>query len=177
MKIGYRLPENNYSQQAIDFMDKVLDISGLGDATFLSDGAPAPCRHMSMLPGSHTHAVWEGVTGMCQGCLLSSHAHAAGVAHACCVEGPAARCHSPPRPCCRGDMHGALRGRRMFASDVMVPASRMPAARRHLGLRLPVCARCDRRLRSCLMAVSQLLRCSCQLLRRPCAPCRCGAGP
>ena len=38
MKIGYRLPENNYSQQAIDFMDKVLDISGLGDATFLSDG-------------------------------------------------------------------------------------------------------------------------------------------
>ena len=60
MKIGYRLPENNYSQQAIDFMDKVLDISGLGDATFLSDGAPAPCRHMPMLLGSHMHAVLRG---------------------------------------------------------------------------------------------------------------------
>ena len=35
---GYRLPENNYSQQAIDFMDKVLEISGLGDKTFLTDG-------------------------------------------------------------------------------------------------------------------------------------------
>ena len=65
----------------------------------------------------------------------------------------------------------------MFASDVVVPALRMPAARRHLGLRLPVCARCAQRLGSCLMAVSQLLRCSCQLLRRPCALCRCGAGP
>lgn len=40
MKIGYRLPENNYSQQAIDFMDKVLDISGLGNKTFLPDGEP-----------------------------------------------------------------------------------------------------------------------------------------
>jgi hypothetical protein len=38
MKEGYRLPENNYSQQAIEFMDKVLEISGLGDKTFLPDG-------------------------------------------------------------------------------------------------------------------------------------------
>jgi len=38
MAQGYRLPENNYSQQAIDFMDKVLEISGLGDDTFLPDG-------------------------------------------------------------------------------------------------------------------------------------------
>ena len=55
----------------------------------------------------------------------------------------------------------------MFASDVVVPALRMPAARRHLGLHLPVCARCDQRLCSCLMAVSQLLRRSCQLLKVP----------
>ncbi len=40
MREGYRLPENNYSQQAIDFMDKVLEISGLGDYTFLPDGEP-----------------------------------------------------------------------------------------------------------------------------------------
>ena len=56
MKIGYRLPENNYSQQAIDFMDKVLDISGLGDATFLSDGAPASCSTFELL-GSHACGV------------------------------------------------------------------------------------------------------------------------
>lgn len=44
MQEGYRLPENNYSQQAIDFMDKVLEISGLGDYTFLPDGEP-PVLH------------------------------------------------------------------------------------------------------------------------------------
>lgn len=46
MKEGYRLPENNYSQQAIEFMDKVLEISGLGDKTFLPDGE---CHQTTLL--------------------------------------------------------------------------------------------------------------------------------
>ena len=89
MKIGYRLPENNYSQQAIDFMDKVLDISGLGDATFLSDGG---CLLLHARAAVHTCMLRQGVGA---GCLLL-HAH-----------------------CCWGRMHGALRGRRVFASDVV----------------------------------------------------------
>ena len=59
MKIGYRLPENGYGQQAIDFMDKVLDISGLGDATFLSDGGAASCS-TPMLLGSQACCI-EGL--------------------------------------------------------------------------------------------------------------------
>ena len=35
---GIRLPHNGYSEQSIQFMDKVLEISGLGDETFLPDG-------------------------------------------------------------------------------------------------------------------------------------------
>ena len=89
MKIGYRLPENNYSQQAIDFMDKVLDISGLGDATFLSDGTAASCPP-PMLLGSHAcccghmHAAASCPPPM----LLGSHAccccHMLLRSHACC---------------------------------------------------------------------------------------------
>ncbi|EIE20572.1 very-long-chain 3-ketoacyl-CoA synthase, partial [Coccomyxa subellipsoidea C-169] len=32
--------KNGYSEQSIQFMDKVMEISGLGDKTFLPDGAP-----------------------------------------------------------------------------------------------------------------------------------------
>lgn len=38
IKIGARRPWNSFTQQSIDFMDKVLDISGLSDQTFLPDG-------------------------------------------------------------------------------------------------------------------------------------------
>ena len=48
MAQGYRLPENNYSQQAIDFMDKVLEISGLGDDTFLPDGESSAASSASL---------------------------------------------------------------------------------------------------------------------------------
>lgn len=34
---GIRLPHNEYSEQSIQFMDKVLEISGLGDETFLPE--------------------------------------------------------------------------------------------------------------------------------------------
>ena len=50
MKEGYRLPENNYSQQAIEFMDKVLEISGLGDKTFLPDGERQFCALLVCFP-------------------------------------------------------------------------------------------------------------------------------
>ena len=38
IKIGARRPWNSFTQPSIDFMDKVLDISGLSDQTFLPDG-------------------------------------------------------------------------------------------------------------------------------------------
>lgn len=48
MSQGIRIPENGYSEQSIQFMEKVMEISGLGDRTFLPDGALlchcAPCR-------------------------------------------------------------------------------------------------------------------------------------
>ncbi|BDA50571.1 3-ketoacyl-CoA synthase 4 [Coccomyxa sp. Obi] len=37
MSEGIRIPENGYSEQSIQFMDKVMEISGLGDQTFLPD--------------------------------------------------------------------------------------------------------------------------------------------
>lgn len=37
MSEGIRIPENGYSDQSIQFMDKVMEISGLGDQTFLPD--------------------------------------------------------------------------------------------------------------------------------------------
>lgn len=40
MSQGIRIPENGYSEQSVQFMDKVMEISGLGDRTFLPDGAP-----------------------------------------------------------------------------------------------------------------------------------------
>ncbi len=40
MSQGIRIPENGYSEQSIQFMDKVMEISGLGDKTFLPDGVP-----------------------------------------------------------------------------------------------------------------------------------------
>ncbi len=56
MREGYRLPENNYSQQAIDFMDKVLEISGLGDYTFLPDGEPTSLpMTITMIPLDTVH--------------------------------------------------------------------------------------------------------------------------
>ena len=77
MKIGYRLPENNYSQQAIDFMDKVLDISGLGDATFLSDGLPASC---STPVQPRTHACYvQGQRTCTPGVALSARCMQAAV--------------------------------------------------------------------------------------------------
>ena len=38
MSQGIRIPENGYSETSIAFMDKVMEISGLGDKTFLPDG-------------------------------------------------------------------------------------------------------------------------------------------
>ena len=38
MRQGIRIPENGYSETSIQFMDKVMEISGLGDKTFLPDG-------------------------------------------------------------------------------------------------------------------------------------------
>lgn len=41
MRQGIRVPENGYSETSVAFMDKVMEISGLGDKTFL----PASARH------------------------------------------------------------------------------------------------------------------------------------
>lgn len=42
MRQGIRIPENGYSETSIQFMDKVMEISGLGDKTFLPDGEGVP---------------------------------------------------------------------------------------------------------------------------------------
>ena len=69
MREGYRLPENNYSQQAIDFMDKVLEISGLGDYTFLSDGKPVALLIIALVMLGHISSRSDTV-GACR--LLQS---------------------------------------------------------------------------------------------------------
>ncbi len=57
IKIGARRPWNNFTQQSIDFMDKVLDISGLSDRTFLPDGERLIGRFLFQKPtSSHAHS-------------------------------------------------------------------------------------------------------------------------
>ncbi len=53
MSEGIRIPENGYSDQSIQFMDKVMEISGLGDQTFLPDGVP-PSVLITIIVGRQT---------------------------------------------------------------------------------------------------------------------------
>jgi hypothetical protein len=43
---GARNPEHNMNQAALDFCEKVLEISGLGDQTYVPDGALHPAIPM-----------------------------------------------------------------------------------------------------------------------------------
>ena len=49
MSQGIRIPENGYSETSVAFMDKVMEISGLGDKTFLPDGVGSPRWHPDSL--------------------------------------------------------------------------------------------------------------------------------
>lgn len=50
---GARRPEHNANKAALDFGEKVLEISGLGDATYLPDSKP------SFSPAAQNIRKWE----------------------------------------------------------------------------------------------------------------------
>lgn len=43
---GCKLPENKCSPTLITFMEKVMEISGIGDRTYFPDGTASCCCHM-----------------------------------------------------------------------------------------------------------------------------------
>lgn len=49
MMDGCKLPENNCSPTLITFMEKVMEISGLGDRTYFHDGTVA-ATHLCDIP-------------------------------------------------------------------------------------------------------------------------------
>lgn len=83
IKIGARRPWNSFTQPSIDFMDKVLDISGLSDQTFLPDGE---LFHQQSTTQTRTYA------GAHSRCLQSTWPHVPG----CCkiLKGTGAGCTS-----------------------------------------------------------------------------------
>ena len=67
MRQGIRVPENGYSETSVAFMDKVMEISGLGDKTFL--------------PASARHSPYFSAFFLCK-CLCPLHGACSGVSHA-----------------------------------------------------------------------------------------------
>ncbi len=60
MRQGIRVPENGYSETSVAFMDKVMEISGLGDKTFLPDSAPPAPSLNVCLAGFGSHGPAQG---------------------------------------------------------------------------------------------------------------------